>query len=104
MGIYAHFQARIAAERPQRRLEEKTRRKARSHYLAEGHAAGTLTPAELASFEDKRSRTAARERARQRIGHGEVQGDWKGGVVVDLGFDDLMTDKVSSLKYHRLCG
>jgi hypothetical protein len=86
-----------------KRALEKEKKKERKQYLSEGLANGTLSEKEKTVWAEKRARISAREAARQRVGHGEVQGDWKGGVVVDLEFDELMTDKVSLESYLGVC-
>lgn len=35
-----------------------------------------------------------RKEAQRRVESGDQANDWLGGVVIDLGFDDLMTDQV----------
>lgn len=41
--------------------------------------------------------------AKDRLEKGLV-GEWRGGVVIDLGFDELMTDNVSGLLLLRTFG
>jgi hypothetical protein len=70
---------RIAATKLERRAREKEARKEKKRILAEKRAAGEL------SEDDEETRRRAK---RPKI-------DFAGKVVVDLGFDELMSDKVS---------
>jgi tRNA (guanine9-N1)-methyltransferase len=66
--------------------------------LAEGYAAGTLTPEERALVETRRAKERERrESKRKGPEKGVDQEAWKGGVIIDLGFDELMTDQVGGV-------
>jgi tRNA (guanine9-N1)-methyltransferase len=71
---------RIAATKLERRAREKEARKEKKRILAEKRAAGELNEED----EEETRRRAKRPRI-----------DFAGNVVVDLGFDELMSDKVS---------
>ncbi|KAH9927300.1 guanine-1-methyltransferase-domain-containing protein [Fomitopsis serialis] len=78
--------AHLAEQKKERRAAEKERRKEKKRILAEKRAAG-----ELDEDED------ARARKKRRMGAGPKR-PFKARVVVDLGFDDKMTDnEVKSL-------
>jgi hypothetical protein len=81
--------------KPIRRQAEKERRRERAVQLAEGYAAGTLNAEEKALVESRRAKERER-RVSKRKGpeKGVDQEAWKGGVIIDLGFDELMTDQV----------
>lgn len=84
--------------KPIRRQAEKERRRERAVQLAEGYAAGTLTPEERALVESRRAKERERrESKRKGPEKGVDQEAWKGGVIIDLGFDELMTDQVGGV-------
>lgn len=85
----------MQALRPQRRLAEKIRQKERAASLSEGYANDTLSEADRAVVEHRRQVLRDRKKAMKAVNTGGREGDWKGGVVIDLEFDDLMTDQVS---------
>ncbi|RSH92661.1 tRNA (guanine(9)-N(1))-methyltransferase [Saitozyma podzolica] len=91
--------ARMEELKPIRRQAEKERRRERAVQLAEGYAAGTLTPEERALVETRRAKERERrESKRKGPEKGVDQEAWKGGVIIDLGFDELMTDQeISSM-------
>jgi len=76
---------RIAATKLERRAREKEAKKEKKRILAEKRAAGELN-------EDDEEETRRRAK-RAKI-------DFAGKVVVDLGFDEMMSDKVSSAQSH----
>jgi hypothetical protein len=76
---------RIAATKPERRAREKEARKEKKRVLAEKRAAGELN--------EENDEEARRRTKRAKI-------DFAGKVVVDLGFDEMMSDKVSSAQSH----
>ncbi|WVF70694.1 hypothetical protein IAT40_005487 [Kwoniella sp. CBS 6097] len=91
-------QARLEALKPMKRAAEKERRKARLTQLSEGYANGTLSEADKEIFERRKRTEKERKVAKRKIDHGEQDGDWRGGVVVDLGFDELMNEQeISSM-------
>lgn len=69
-------------------MHEKERRRERQKALKEGYAAGTLSPAEQAVVERRRELLRARKAASK----GQEADVYPGAIVIDLGFDDLMTD------------
>jgi tRNA (guanine9-N1)-methyltransferase len=71
---------RIAATKLERRAREKEAKKVKKRILAEKRAAGELNE------EDE-------EETRRRAKRAKI--DFAGKVVVDLGFDEMMSDKVS---------
>lgn len=77
---------RIAATKLERRAREKEARKQKKRILAEKRAAGDL---DEEGEEETRRRTK-----RPKI-------DFAGRVVVDLGFDELMNDKVSTESHNQ---
>ena len=66
--------------------------------MRDGYTAGTLSEADRVVVEQRRRIQLERKHAikNEKEGGGSVA-EWRGGVVVDLGFDDLMTDQVSIL-------
>ncbi|WVQ97063.1 hypothetical protein IAU59_004173 [Kwoniella sp. CBS 9459] len=86
-------QARLEALKPIKRAAEKERRKARSAQLSEGYANGTLSEADKEIFERRKKLEKDRRVAKRKIETGDQEGDWRGGVVVDLGFDELMNEQ-----------
>lgn len=92
--VVSEPQARLAELRPQQRAAERERRKERHAYLAEGYANGTLSDADKAIYEARKVTKHQRNTAKRRL---ELGGgtDWGGVVVVDLGFDELMTEQAS---------
>jgi len=76
---------RLAATKLERRAREKEAKKQKKRILAEKRAAGELN-------EDDEEET--RRRAKR------AKVDFAGKVVVDLGFDEMMNDKVSSAESH----
>lgn len=117
------LQARMAAHKPVKRLEERERRKERRAELREGYANGTLSVEDREMLENRRAREKERRvgsrqqaRAEGRESDGalgstsglgnEAESDprrraWGGGVIIDLGFDKLMLDQVSTIAYNR---
>lgn len=77
-----------------KRAAERERRRQRTAQLAEGYASGTLNEADKELVERRRRVERGRKEAQRRVESGDQTNDWLGGVVIDLGFDDLMTDQV----------
>jgi len=90
----ANHQARFEALRPQRRAAEKERRRKNALRLAQGYAEGTLTDAEKEVFEKRKARQRDIRHARKTGGEVVEGEEWRGGVVIDLGFDEMMHDQV----------
>ncbi|ADV21227.1 tRNA (guanine(9)-N1)-methyltransferase [Cryptococcus gattii E566] len=86
-------QARLEEIKPLKRAAERERRRQRTAQLAEGYAAGTLNEADKELVERRRRVERERKEAQRRVESGDQTNDWLGGVVIDLGFDDLMTDQ-----------
>lgn len=82
----------MEAFKPEKRAAEKARRKERAAALREGYEAGTLTPEEQEIYEKRKALRITRKKDT-----GKSKRDWKGGVVIDLGFDELMSEQVSNL-------
>ena len=55
-----------------------------------------MTPEQQSVLEARQNAKSVRARAKRRENRGDVP-DWKGGAVIDLDFDHLMTDQVSRL-------
>jgi hypothetical protein len=72
---------RLAALKVERRAREKLAKKEKKRALAERRANG------LVDDKDDGHRSSKRARANDRV-------EWGGRVVVDLGFDELMSEKV----------
>lgn len=87
----------MEALKPQKRLAEKIRRRERAAVLKQGYEAGTLPEADRILVEQRRQTERLRKGAIRAVREGGTGGDWKGGVVIDLGFDDLMSEQVSAL-------
>jgi tRNA (guanine9-N1)-methyltransferase len=79
--------ARYAAQKLERRAKEKEAKKEKKRIKAEKRAAGELEEDEAQVEEEKR-------RAMKRAKTGTGQKTFEATVCVDLGFDDMMTDKV----------
>jgi hypothetical protein len=88
------IKAKLAEAKPEKRKAEKLRRKENAQKLYEAEKAGTLTPEQQSVLEARLHSKIIRARAKRRENRGDVP-DWKGGVVIDLDFDQLMTDQVS---------
>lgn len=78
---------RFAALKLERRAREKEAKKEKKRQRAEKRAAG-----ELADSEDEEKKRQAKKRKLE----------FGGRVIVDLGFDDMMNDKVSRIMYDYL--
>lgn len=85
--------ARLAEQKPEKRKAEKLRRRENAQKLHEASKAGTLTPEQRIVLEARQNTKIIRARAKRREHKGDVP-DWRGGVVIDLDFDDLMNDQV----------
>lgn len=81
----------MEAFKPVKRAAEKAKRRERAAALREGYEAGTLSVEEQDIFEKRKALRTARKRDT-----GKSKRDWKGGIVIDLGFDELMTEQVST--------
>jgi len=77
---------KLAALKIERRAREKAAKKEKQRQKAEKRAAGELDDDE----DEEKKRRAKRPKL-----------DFGGTVVVDLGFDEMMSEKVSSLTYGR---
>ncbi|KAK8865705.1 hypothetical protein IAR55_000850 [Kwoniella newhampshirensis] len=95
-------QARMEALKPMKRAAEKERRKIRTAQLAKGYAEGTLSEAEREIVERRKRLEKQRKVAKRKAEHGEEGNGWGGGVVVDLGFDDLMNEQEISSMSQQL--
>lgn len=89
-------QARIIAERPEKRKAEKLRRRENAQKLAEGYKNGTLTPEEKAIYDSRQAAKAVKlvVKKREKLDPAD-RPDFGGAVVIDLDFDELMSEQVS---------
>lgn len=71
-----------------KRVQEKARRRERQHALSEGYAAGTLSAEDKALVERQRELKRARKASAR-----QDAAAFPAGVLIDLEFDDLMTDQ-----------
>lgn len=88
-------QARIEAEKSSRRAYEKEKAKARKAAQKAEFESGQMTPEQVEAYELKRKERNEKLRAKQKGGKVKDEEAWKGGIVIDLGFDELMTEAVS---------
>ncbi|WRT65879.1 uncharacterized protein IL334_002830 [Kwoniella shivajii] len=87
-------QAKMDALKPLKRAAEKARRKERQRELAKGNAEGTLSESDKELFERRKRIEKERKANKRKLDLGEEdENDWKGAVVIDLGFDDLMNEQ-----------
>lgn len=87
----------LAATKMDRRQAEKERKRARHAQAMEDYRSGNLTPEERAEIERKKAAKLLKQQSRARGGMTGIKSldeGWKGGVIVDLGFDELMTEQV----------
>lgn len=84
--------ARYVAEKSARRAHEKQVKKEKKAALSAKRDAGELGPEEL---ELDAERKRIKKQMRKSISKGSEV--WKGKIVIDLGFDDLMIEKVLAL-------
>jgi hypothetical protein len=97
--------ARFAAQKLERRAKEKEAKKAKKRIKAQKRAAGELEEDEMHEEEEKKRMV---KRAKTGVG----QKPFGARICVDLGFDEMMTDKVGSemfwvnsrFIYSILCG
>lgn len=82
--------ARFAAQKLERRAKEKEGKKERKRIKAQKRAAGELEEDEIYEEEEKR-------RMMKRAKTGAGQKPFGATVCVDLGFDEMMTDKVGGV-------
>lgn len=85
--------ARFAAQKLERRAKEKEAKKQKKKIRAQKRAAGELEEDEIHEEEEKR-------RMMKRAKSGAGQKPFEARVCVDLGFDDMMTDKVGRYTLH----
>ncbi|OCF75178.1 hypothetical protein I204_04029 [Kwoniella mangroviensis CBS 8886] len=92
-------QAKMEAMKPLKRAAEKARRKERAAELSKGYKDGTLSEKDKEIYEKRKKlekdRKAEKKKFRDKDHEGDdVQGEcWNGGVVIDLGFDELMNEQ-----------
>lgn len=85
---------RFAAQKLERRAKEKEAKKAKKRIRAQKRAAGELEEDELQEDEEKK-------RAMKRAKTGAGQKHFAARVCIDLGFDDMMSDKASCYLRNR---
>jgi tRNA (guanine9-N1)-methyltransferase len=83
--------ARFAAQKLERRAKEKEAKKAKKRIKAQKRAAGELEEDEVHEEEEKM-------RMMKRAKTGAGQKPFGARVCVDLGFDEMMTDKVGGFR------
>lgn len=89
--------AHRADQKLERRHKEKEAKKAKKRIRAEKRAAGELEEDEVREEEEKR-------RTMKRAKTGAGQKPFAGRVCIDLGFDDMMTDKASGMRNNDVDG
>jgi hypothetical protein len=90
--------ARAESEKLVRRAAEKGRRKVNAAKRKADLQAGLLSPEEVEEFRKRQEAVKLRKKLRAKGGD-LVKDDaqtWKGGVVIDCGFDELMNEQVSA--------
>ena len=87
--------ARMEAQKPNRRAQEKDKAKARKASQKADYEAGKMTPEEAAEYLERVRDRTDKLNAKQRGGRVKDKDAWRGGLIVDLGFDDLMNQGVS---------
>ncbi|KAJ9100986.1 hypothetical protein QFC19_005382 [Naganishia cerealis] len=87
--------ARAESEKLVRRAAEKERRKANAAKRKADLQAGLLSKDEVEELRKKHEAVKLRKRLRAKGGDLVKDDDktWKGGIIVDCGFDELMTDQ-----------
>lgn len=83
-------QARFAEQKSERRAKEKQAKKEKKRIRAQKRDAGELEDDEAEAEEEKR-------RMMKRAKTGDGQKPFGATICVDLGFDDMMTDKVGDV-------
>ena len=78
-----------------RRAEEKERNKARKLAQKAEFTSGNMTPEEAAEYLEKQKERIDKLKVKQRGGRAKDKDAWKGGLVIDLAFDELMQPGVS---------
>ena len=86
--------ARFAEQKLERRVKEKQAKKEKKRIKAQKRNTGELEDCEAEAEEEKR-------RMMKRAKTGDGQKPFGATVCVDLGFDDMMTDKVGNLHDSR---
>ncbi|WVW80344.1 hypothetical protein I302_102324 [Kwoniella bestiolae CBS 10118] len=90
-------QAKMLAMKPLKRAAEKARRKERAAELTKGYAEGTLSERDKEIYEKRKRLERERKAEKRRFGNGLLDDGsvqvWGGGVVLDLGFDELMNEQ-----------
>jgi tRNA (guanine9-N1)-methyltransferase len=88
-------QAQIYAQRPEKRAAEKARKRERDAMLREQYKAGTLDPADQEWYEKRIAMKRARQEDSGKGRRKRNKTEFGGGVIIDLGFDELMHVGVS---------
>lgn len=90
--------ARAESEKLVRRAAEKERRKANAAKRRADMQAGLLSKEEMEDIQKRQEEKRLRKRIRSKGGNvvKDDEATWKGGIVVDCGFDELMNGQVSS--------
>jgi hypothetical protein len=87
--------ARMEAQKPNRRAQEKEKAKARKASQKADYEAGKMTAEEAAEYLERVRDRTDKLNAKQRGGRVKDKDAWRGGLIIDLGFDDLMNQGVS---------
>ncbi|WVQ65104.1 uncharacterized protein L199_003276 [Kwoniella botswanensis] len=92
-------QAKMEAMKPLKRAAEKARRKERAAELSKGYKEGTLSEKDKEIYEKRKKLEKDRKAEKKKFRDKDHEGDydsgecWNGGVVIDLGFDELMNEQ-----------
>jgi tRNA (guanine9-N1)-methyltransferase len=86
-------QARFEATKQHRRQAEEERKKARDAQRRQDLKDGKLSVEEIEAMQAKRKAKEIKKRGGK--SHVTDEDCWQGGVIMDLGFDDLMLESVS---------
>lgn len=92
--------ARAESEKLVRRAAEKERRKTNAAKRRADMQAGLLSKEEMEEIQKRQEEKRLRKRVRAK-GGGVIKDDamaWKGGIVIDCGFDELMNGQVGGLQ------
>lgn len=91
-------QAEYEASKVERRAAERDRKRAKRAKEVAELKAGTLPPERLEQLERKKQEKRLKDQARAQgmlADLSDPNAGWKGGLVIDLAFDELMNEQVS---------
>lgn len=95
--------ARWEATKLDRRQAEKDRRRDKRAADKAEFDSGTMTPEEKEAYEQRRQHRQQKNKARLKGGLAKEEDAWKGGIIIDLGFDELMLEGVSLIVSTVMC-